>query len=276
MRLFLSACVFLLCNGIAQRGLASDSCTISYVLDATVQLTDTAMGKGDKTIPSLKGSLVIEYPTDEQGRVVDGTVRLLHFWVYQDFLIDTFVKVTTRVHMFAPSCNGVRKPSWRLSSEPGFPKTCGYDGNREAVASGELEMEDRSIVWDKCKPDESYWSRHPDAFELSQKSKGKGCLNALHIVGNVRCEGAFGCRLGGLSPGDNPQFQVWNQPMINGPAGASGSVSVSADLSEIHTPIERKDGFQSYNLPTDSTSRSWISWRGTRDDESRFTTCSKP
>jgi len=64
--------------------------------------------------------------------------------------------------------------------------------------------------------------------------------------------------------------------MINGPAGASGSVSVSADLSEIHTPIERKDGFQSYNLPTDSTSRSWISWRGTRDDESRFTTCSKP
>ncbi len=275
LRVLLTGWVFLLGGSFAQPGLASDACTILYTLEATLQLTDTAMGKGDETIPGLEGQLVIEYRTDSQGEVVDGTTRILHFWVYQEFVIDSFVRVTTQVHTFTPSCNGVREVSWRLSSDPGFPASCAYDGNRQSVASGKLDRGRALIVWDKCKPDEGYWSPDSEAFEFSQKSRGKGCLNGVHVIGNVRCEAAVGCRLGGLSPGDNPQFHVWNQPMLNGPEGANRSVSVSADLSEIRTPIGRRDGHQSYNLPTDSSGRAWISWRGTRNDASRHTSCSK-
>lgn len=261
---------FVLC--VAQRASAADTCTIVYRIDATLQISDTYLGKGDKIIRDIDGWLVLRYEQHE-GRIADGKVKMLHFSMYESFEIDTMVDVTTTIHHFAPDCNGITAPSWRKPSDPGFPEECGYAGNHRAVAVGHLRRQGGTIEWAKCKAAPSYWSKDRRAYTLDQKSKGRGCLEELHAVGNVRCDGKLACKWGGLKPGDNPELSVWTQPLIHGPPGSDETVSVSSDLRTITTPRYRKDGHQSYNLPNNSPSRAWFAWTATRDDSSAFTTC---
>jgi hypothetical protein len=252
---------------------ASDQCSIAYRLDASLQVTDTYLGKGDALLRGLAGSLVMEYPLDKSGVVTDGKVRVLHFAVFEEFTIKTVADVTTTLHHFAPSCNGTASPTWRSPADAGFPKECRYTGNDRAVAVGKLSREAETIVWAKCKAAESYWASERGAYLPSHESKGRGCLNEMHAVGSVYCDGRLSCKLGGLARGDNPQFHVWAQPLIHGPPGSKHRVEVSSDLRTIRSPTGRKDGFLSYNLPTDSASRVWLSWVATRDDTSPHTTC---
>jgi len=274
MRLGIWTSTFLLAAILAQTVSASDSCTIMYRVKATLEVTNTRMGKGDQIIDDLKGSLLIEY-RQKQGAVVDGKVKILHYWMHERFKLESIVDVTTTLHHYAPSCNGVAEPSWRLPSDPGFPKECRYAGSGHAVATGALDREAGKIEWAKCKAAPGYWGKANDAYTPAQKSKGKGCLDEMHVVGNIQCDGRLGCKLGGLASGNNPQFDVWNQPLIHGPADAESSVEISRDLSAIRTPKHRKDGYQSYNLPNDSPSRTWFSWTAIRDDSSSYTTCAK-
>ncbi len=264
---------FLLVTCVAQRTLASDTCTIMYRLNATFEVSDTDLGKGDKTVRDIKGSLVVEYRRDEQGHVVDGKVRILHYAMYENFEIDTLVTITTTVHHFTPTCNGVAEPTWRRVEDKGFPAMCEYTGNTDPVATGTLRRETRTIEWGKCKTTPNYWSKSRRAYTPSDKSKGRGCLERLHGVGNVHCDGRLACRFGDLQQGDNPQFDVWTQPLMHGPPGSSQSVTVSADLSTITTPVNRKDGHQSYNLPNNAPSRTWFAWTATKNHSSPFTTC---
>jgi len=247
------------------------SCLIAGFL--LVTCVAQRLGKGDKTAKGLKGSLVLEYPRDRQSRVVDGKVRILHYAIYENFEIDSLVTVTTTVHHFTPTCNGIAEPTWRLVADKDFPTRCEYTGNTDPVATGTLRRGTGTIEWGKCKATPNYWSKSRRAYTPSNKSKGKGCLERLHGVGNVHCDGRLACKFGGLEPGDNPQFDVWTQPLIHGPPGSAQSVTVSADLSTITTPVNRKDGHQSYNVPNDSPSRTWLAWTATRNDSSRFTTC---
>jgi hypothetical protein len=266
-------CLILLSTLAARPAFASDHCTILYRVDATLEVTDTYLGKGDTVVRGIRGSLVIEYPQDRDARVTDGKVKVLHFATFQRFQIDALVDVTTVLHHFAPSCNGVATPSWRLPTDPGFPSECAYAGNTNAVAVGHLSREHQRIEWANCKAAPSYWSKDRAAYTTGDKSRGRGCLNDLHVVGNIRCDGRLGCKWGGLARGDNPQFDVWTQPLIHGPPGSDESLQVSSDLSTIRTPKSRKDGRQSYNLPNNAPSRTWFSWTATRDDTSPFTTC---
>ena len=252
-----------------------DTCTIAYSLNSTIQLTDTAMGKGDKVVSGLQGLMVLEFETGDSGHPVDGKVGMLHFSVYQSFVLDSVVTVKVDVHTFAPSCGGQTDPSWRRTTDPGFPRSCRYAGNLDPVAVGELDRSAKTIVWDRCKADDTYWSKDRSAFTYDRKNKGKGCLRDLRNVGNVVC-GGTGCRLGRMSRGDNPQDFIWDQPMINGPPGANHSVSIASDLSTIGTPTSRTDGYQSYNLPNTEPSRAWISWRAKRLAASPHTTCPEP
>ena len=252
---------------------ASDRCTIAYDVDASLQVTDTYLGKGDALLRGLAGSLVMEYPLDKSSVVTDGKVRLLHFAVFEKFTIRTVADVTTTLHHFAPTCNGTASPAWRSPKDAGFPRECKYTGNDQAVAVGKLSREAGSIVWAKCKAAESYWAAERGAYLPSHESKGRGCLNEMHAVGSVHCDGRLSCKLGGLSRGENPQFHVWAQPLIHGPPGSKHQVAISSDLATIRSPTGRKDGFLSYNLPTESASRVWLSWVATRDDASPYTTC---
>jgi hypothetical protein len=252
---------------------ASDRCTIAYRLDASLQVTDTYLGKGDALVRGVPGSLVMEYPQDKSGVVTDGKVKLLHFAIFEKFTVDTIAKVTTTLHHFAPTCNGVAIPAWRSPRDDGFPVQCSYTGNDRAVAVGKLSRKTEMIVWAKCKAAKSYWATDRGAYVPSDESKGRGCLSEMHGVGNVHCEGRLSCKLGGLARGDNPKFDVWTQPLIHGPPGSTNRVTISSDLRTIRTPTGRTDGFLSYNLPTDSASRVWISWVATRDDTSAYTTC---
>ncbi len=267
------ATAFTLCVlSIPEPAFASDSCTIEYRLDATLEISDTYLGRGDETVDDIRGSMVLSYE-QKDGRVIDGKVKMLHFAMYESFTIDAMVDVTTTVHHFAPDCNGVAEPSWRQPKDAGFPAECRYTGNRRAVAVGSLDREAGKITWAKCKAAPSYWSSDRGAFTPSDKSKGRGCLEPLHAVGNVHCQGKLACKLGGLKPGDNPELAIWAQPMIHGPPDSDETVSISQDLSTITTPRYRKDGHQSYNLPNHSPSRTWFSWTAKRDDASAFTTC---
>ncbi len=251
---------------------ASDSCTILYRVDGTLQVTDTPLGKGDATIPNLPGQFVLEYKVKD-GAVTDGKVKVLHYSMFERFEIETIADVTTSLHHYAPRCNGYEEPPWRLPSDPRFPKICRYRGSTAAVAVGQLDRDAGTIEWAKCKAAPSYWARGDEAYTPDAKSKGKGCLNDLHVVGNIHCDGRLACKIGALKRGDNPQYDHWTQPLIHGPPGASASITVSSDLSELRTPRSRRDGYQSYNLPNESPTRTWFSFTAVRDDGSRYTTC---
>jgi len=272
-RWLLGSCFLLTLLSGGRRASASDECTIAYRVKAVLQITDTYRRKGDTTVTDIPGSLVMQYERGRDGRVVDGKAKVLHFAMFQRFEIKSLIDVTTVVHHFAPSCNGRADPSWRRETDPGFPKACRYAGGDEVVAVGKLSRSENVIEWVRCNAANSYWARDAKAYTTSASSKGRGCLEKLRVVGNVHCGGRLACRFGGLTPGDNPQYAVWTQPLIHGPPGAESRVEVSDDLSTIRTPLGQSDGFQSYNLPNDAPSRSWFSFVARRDDQSSFTTC---
>lgn len=251
---------------------AAETCTVMYRVDATFEVSDTHLGKGD-TITSAKGSMVVEFRAGDDGVIADGKVKVLHYAMHERFRIDSMVSVTTAVHHYAPTCNGEESPTWRRPGDEGFPAQCLYTGNRRAVAVGTLSIGKRTIEWAKCKAAPTYWAKNRDAYTPAAKSKGRGCLNDLHGVGNAHCDGRLACRLGGLKPGDNAQFDIWTQPLVHGPDGSRNHVEVSEDLRTIETPVELETGHQSYNIPNEAPSRTWFSFVASRNDASRFTTC---
>ena len=272
MRAYQLTALFMLASSVARPVSASDTCTIMYRVNASLEVTDTRFGKGDQVVDNLKGSLLVEY-RQKDGAVVDGKVKILHYSMYESFKLETIVDVTTTIHHYTPRCGGVDEPSWRQPSDPGFPKSCRYSGQGRGVATGELNLEAGTITWGKCKAAPSYWAKGNKAYTPADKSKGKGCLSDMHVAGNIHCDGKLACKMGGLVSGDNPQFDVWNQPLIHGPPESESSVRVTSDLSTIRTPGEREDGYQSYNLPNDSPSRTWFGFAAKRNDSSSFTTC---
>jgi hypothetical protein len=262
--------VFLCC--VAAPASAADTCTIAYKVEGTFVVSDTALGKGDTT-QRVRGSLVLELPRDKDGELADGKVKILHYSMYESFRIDSVADVTTRIHHYAPLCNGEDNPPWRRSTDKGFPTSCEYSGRGRAVAVGELRREANTIALAKCKPAPTYWSPERDEYKPTDKSKGKGCMERMHAAGNIHCDGRLSCKLGGLRAGDNPQFHVWTQPFIHGPPGSQGTLSVSADLSTIRSPRPILSKHGSFNVPNDSPSRTWFSFSASRNDASRFTTC---
>ena len=138
---------FLLAMFFARPAFAADRCTIAYRVDATLEVSDTQFKKGDVSVDGVRGSIVIEYPQGAQGQVVDGKVKVLHYAMYESFKIDTVVNITTTIHHFTPACNGSDEPSWRRTSDEGFPVACGYAGSQRPVAIGVLRKDDNAIEW---------------------------------------------------------------------------------------------------------------------------------
>ena len=247
-----------------------------YDLSATFQVTDTPLGLGDNVTSDLQGQLVLEFSDDGAGNIADGPVGVLHYWVFSDFVVSGVVTVATRVHGFTPSCNGETDPTWRADTDPGFPAVCGYTGNAVPVGSGVLDRANGSIDWDTCDPAPQYWGTTltgSSSYNAAAVSSGPGCLDGFVSAGNILCTGSA-CSLGGLQSGNNPQFFNWVQPLVNGPGGSgSNSLAISGDLRTVTTPTGAPGGFQSFNVPNEAQSRTWVSWTGTRNDASVTTTC---
>ena len=253
------------------------TCIVLYDLNATFQITDTPFGAGDETYGNLDGMLVLRFTANDADAITDGPVEILHFWMHQAFQITGIVTLTTDVHAFSPSCNGETKPSWRLPTDPGFPSVCAYSGNTGAIATGSLNRRKNKITWSPCNAAHTYWSdkrKGDGSYQQSHVSKGKGCIDTLRWVGNMHCSGL--CGLGSPDRGDNPVFDVWTQPLIHGPESTGiNTVAVSPDrqASTITTPTSAPSGYQSYNVPNDDRSRTWMSWVATRRDATASTTC---
>lgn len=252
------------------------TCMVLYDLNSTFQVTDTPLGLGDNVTSNLNGQLVLEFTDDGNGNIVDGPVGVLHYWVLSDFQVGGVVTVTTRVHGFSPTCNGESNPTWRLDTDPGFPAVCAYTGNTTPVATGVLDQAGGTIGWDTCNPASQYWGTTltgANSYNAAAISSGPGCLSGFVSSGNIFCSGSA-CSLGGLQSGDNPQFFNWVQPLINGPGGSGdNSLGISGDLQTVTTPTGAPGGFQSFNVPNEAQSRTWVSWTGTRNDGSVTTTC---
>lgn len=253
------------------------TCTVAYDLAGVFQVSDTLFGLGDATESGQVGSLVIEYSDDGANNIQSGPVGMLHYWLLQDFVVASSITVTTKVHAFAPTCNGEANPAWRLETDPGFPASCDPTGNTVAVATGTLDLAAGAITWDACNAATDYWAPGTEDYSPSDASSGPGCITDLKSIGNVNCDGVAGfCDLGNLGVGDNPQAATWSQPLINGTeASGSGTIAVSggAQASGLSTPTGAAGGFQSFNVPNETPSRTWFSWTATRDDGSPFTTC---
>ncbi len=253
------------------------TCTVLYDLDATFQITDTPFGAGDDTYRKLAGMLVLRFTADEDHAIVDGPVEMLHFWMHEVFQMTGIITLTTDVHAFSPSCNGEAEPSWRLTTDPGFPSACRYTGNTTAIATGSYARSKNEIDWSRCDAADTYWSAHragERSYLQSHASSGPGCLSSLRWVGNMHCSGL--CGLGSPDHGDNPVFDVWTQPLITGPEATGVNAMVVSDderASRITTPASAEGGYQSYNVPNDDRSRTWMSWVGKRRDASAHTTC---
>jgi hypothetical protein len=57
-------------------------------------------------------------------------------------------------------------------------------------------------------------------------------------------------------------------------SGSDNPVSVSQDLSTIATPLTKIDGGQlSYEIPNDAPSRTWLSWKASKNSASKFSIC---
>jgi cysteine-rich repeat protein len=253
----------------------ASTCTVEYDLNSTFQITNTFIGAGDQTNPNQQGLLVLEYRDDGNGNIIDGEVNMLHYWILNDFTVGGLVTVTTKVHSFSPNCNGEVTPDWRSDTDPGFPARCEYEGNTAAVASGVLHRNDGTITWDDCNVTSDYWAGGNRAYKASDVSEGPGCIAGVHSVGNVNCAGAV-CSAGNLAEGNNPQFDSWTQPMINGfPGVGANGLTASSDpqLTFLDTPTGATGGFQSWNVPNNSDSRTWSSWTATRNSASPNTTC---
>ncbi|MEM7135706.1 MAG: hypothetical protein AAF500_03955 [Myxococcota bacterium] len=266
------------CTGYDDSSCTLPTCTVLYDLNATFQITNTPFSAGDQTNTGLDGLLVLEYTEDGSGNIIDGPVNVLHYWTYNDFVVGGLVTVTTKVHGFSPSCNGETNPSWRIDTDPGFPLVCNYQGNTTPVASGTFDVDADAIEWDACNAAADYWSSEASgnsSYEADDLSSGSGCLNGLVSTGNVACSGGL-CGLGGLIDGNNPQFATWTQPFINGtgPSATNGlDVSSDAQATTVSTRTGASGGFQSHNVPNDTSSRTWVSWTGTRNGGSQYTTC---
>lgn len=252
------------------------TCMVLYDLAATFQVTDTPFGLGDTVKTNLPGLLVLEFSADGNGNIVDGPVGILHYWVFSDFVVSGFVTVVTRVHGFAPECNGESAPTWRASTDPGFPDTCEYAGNTTAVGSGVLDQGSGVINWNECNLPSEYWGTDATgdtSYREASISSGPGCLSGFVSAGNIECGGSA-CSAGGLQAGNNPQFFNWVQPLVNGPAGSgTNSLGISSDFRTVTTPDGAPGGFQSFNVPNEAQSRTWVRWVGTRNDASVTTTC---
>jgi hypothetical protein len=263
---------FVCLSSVAAPAQAADTCTIAYKVEGSFVVSDTPLGKGDAR-QRVRGSLVVEFPQGKDAEVIDGKVKILHYSMYEHFRIDSVAEVTTWIHHYAPLCNGEDNPTWRRSTDKGFPASCEYTGRGRAVAVGELRRADNTIKLAKCKAAPTYWSSEREEYKPTDKSKGRGCVERMHAAGNIHCDGRLACKLGSLRAGDNPQFATWTQPFIHGPAGSQGVLSVSADLRSIRSPRAVLSPHGSFNVPNDSPSRTWFSFTAVQNDESRFTTC---
>jgi hypothetical protein len=63
---------------------ASDSCTISYRVDASFQVTDTYLGKGDSIAKGIEGSMVIEFPQSSLSRSAPELRRTPYLSTFSD------------------------------------------------------------------------------------------------------------------------------------------------------------------------------------------------
>jgi len=165
-------------------GNCGDSWLLTYEINGTFEITDTTGGLGNAERPLTTGTLVVRVP-DDNGSPGDGAVRIIDFRHGEQFTVTAFgIETTTDVMVHAG-----RNP-------------CG-------VAHGIRDGD--TIVWAECLAndqrgvDKNSWT--PD-----EAASGRGCLNNYTTDGNVACEGLF-CSTGGLEEGDNPQREIYHQPI---------------------------------------------------------------
>ena len=165
-------------------GNCGDSWLLTYELNGVFEITDTTGGLGNAERPLTTGSMVLRVP-DNNGAPSDGWVHIIDFNHGEQFTVTAFgIETTTDVMVQAG------------------PDPCGVT---QGQRTGDRITWSDCIANDQRGVDKNSWT--PD-----EAASGVGCLNNYTTRGNVACEGLF-CSTGGLEEGDNPQAEVYHQPI---------------------------------------------------------------
>lgn len=218
---------------------ATTSCVLTYDLvvgngnDGTgytgcnMRIRDTFWGLGDGTHAVGPGTLVIRVPSDGAASPAPGAAEILYYELAVEFATSTAgTTITTDIDAFSP--------------------TLGALDNTVAQATGVLSLgATPTITWGSCTYPAGYDSS-ATSFTPDVVGTGAGCLAPYRSVGNVHCEGGF-CGAGGLSVGDNPQDETWEQRMQ--------TLTFTAGLASFSMPFML--------VPNRTDSRTYTSWGGT-------------
>ncbi|MDE0882172.1 MAG: hypothetical protein OSB21_06220 [Myxococcota bacterium] len=165
-------------------GSCGDSWLLTYRINGNFYITDTTASMGNADRPLSEGTLVLRVP-DNAGQPDDGEIQLISFSHGERFTVTAFGIETV-------SDVDVR----------GGPHPCG-------IALGSRSEE--TLTWERCTPSASQ-GVDKNSWTPDDAAEGPGCLRDYSTSGNVACEGIM-CDIGGLSVGDNPQAERYNQPL---------------------------------------------------------------
>lgn len=229
---------------------APSVCTATYALEPTLRIVGTASEIYDGTVELPDGTLVLRYERDDDDGIKEGgRVELLYFWVRYEFERSssgspTIPWIHYAANLYTPSC-GV--PPGTEPWNPA-PSVCEDDGNSVPLASGMYVS--GSILWDACDAHPNFSAITLPHYTPSDMSSGPGCLSALWLRGNGRCENAAINRCNsailGTALGDNLISDTWNQPLH--------PVAIEPDASALTFPET--------HLPNHWNARAFLAFEG--------------
>ena len=187
---------------------------LTYEVTGVFRISGTTFGMGDGSHvipnaadPTHKGTLELWVSDDGNGNPGDGEAGVLYYSMDQVF------STTTSGLTVDTNTNG----------------SAGYASNTTRINSGSLTG--TTLTWGSCSTSGSGNNWTPD-----DAASGPGCLPDYHSTGNVECidNSAFAnCSTGGLQDGNNPQDEMWSQPLS---AFSFGPDLSSFDMGEAPIP----------------------------------------
>jgi hypothetical protein len=219
------------CTADPARNLAG-TCTLTYDVEGTFQITGTPAAQGDGTFAIGPGTLIVRVPSADGLSPSEGPASTLCYDMKQRFEIGG---VITSVRAYATSSGSATLNSGALAGD--------------------------TITWDECTYSTTY-CQSDASWTPEDTATGPGCVAGYHSVGDVNCTLGNFCAVGSLQPDHNPQDGLWTQP-FNDLVFASDFQTVSmgglGDLDTCDLPDQVTDKVE---IPNSSPGRTWLAFTG--------------
>ncbi len=161
------------------------TCTLTYDIGGSFQITGTPGNLGNKTYPIGPGTLVVRVPSADGSVPSDGPAGVLCYDLRQQFGALNNVFTVVRAYSVDPA------------------------GGLQSTGS----LSAGTITWDTCTPSPTTYCSADAPWTPADSAIGPGCLAEYTSVGDVYCGLMNLCSAGNLVSGHNPQYAQWTQPL---------------------------------------------------------------